>query len=161
MARVPVIFAKRRLSAGQLRAVAERRFADAECLLESGDPERANGAIYMAGFVIGRLLKALLLERHPNLRKPVDPAKLSTSDREVFGYLYGHDLDKMLGALPELAAKLSVVSTSEGSRVWPEFRTLCEHWTVYARYSPVSAKPTEARNFLITVKEVKRWLKEL
>ena len=161
MAKLPLIFAKRRLYAGQLRAVAERRFADAECLLASGDPERANGAIYMAGFVIECLLKALLLERHPNLSKPVDPAKLSDSDREIFGYLYGHDLDEMLGALPELGTKLSVVSTPHGSRVWPEFRTLCEHWTVYARYSPVSAKMTEAKNFLNTVKEVKKWLKEL
>ncbi len=41
------IFRKQlRLTPGQLRAVAERRYDDAMCLLDSGDNARANGAIY-------------------------------------------------------------------------------------------------------------------
>lgn len=59
------IFAKTKLTPSQLRTVAERRFADARCLLKSGENERANGAMYLAGFVIECHLKACLLEVHP------------------------------------------------------------------------------------------------
>ncbi len=86
MAERKTIFAKARLKPNQLRSVAERRFGDAQCLLDSGNPERVNGSIYMAGFVIECLLKAILLDRHPNLQRPVDPAKLSASDRESVSF---------------------------------------------------------------------------
>jgi hypothetical protein len=155
------IFTKLRLTPGQLRAVAERRFADACCLRDSGKQERANGAIYMAGFVIECLLKALLLERHPNLQKPADPAKLSESDREVHGLLYSHELDDMLGFLPELEKKLANVKTKSGRSAWKEFNGICEQWTVYARYAPTSARLEEARSYLETIEEVKKWLREL
>jgi hypothetical protein len=59
MADTTNIFAKLRLTPGQWRAVAERRFGDARYLVESGNAERATGGIYMAGFVIECLLKAL------------------------------------------------------------------------------------------------------
>jgi hypothetical protein len=148
------IFAKARLTPGQWRAVAERRFADACCLRDSGQQERANGAIYMAGFVIECLLKALLLERHPNLGKPVDRAKLSDSDREVHELLYSHELDDMLEFVPEIERKFSVVG-------WRKFNGLCAEWTIHARYSPANAKLDDARQYLETVEEVKKWLKEL
>jgi hypothetical protein len=155
------IFSKLRLTPGQLRSVSERRFGDALCLLESNKVERATGAIYMAGFVIECLLKAILLDRHPNLQKRVDPAKLSASDREVLGLLYSHDLDDMLAFLPEIEKKLSTIKLKSGRDAWREFRTICEEWTVYARYSPASAKLDRAKAFLETVEEVKKWLKEL
>jgi hypothetical protein len=157
----PDIFTKLRLTPGQLRAVAEKRFGDARCLLETRKQERANGAMYMAGFVVECLLKALLLERHPNLQKPVDPARLSKSDREVHELLYKHELDDMLGFLPELEKKLSTVTTKSGLNAWQELRTICEEWTVYARYSPASAKLDRASNYLETVEEVKKWLRQL
>jgi hypothetical protein len=157
----PNIFAKTRLSPGQWRAVAERRFGDAECLLDSEDSERANGAIYMAGFVVECLLKALLVERHPNLGKPLDPAKLSSSDREVFEALYSHDLDDMLGFLPEFEKKLSGIKTTSGQDAWKALNDICEEWAVFIRYSPSFAKMDNARRYLETVREVKKWLKEL
>ena len=141
--------------------MAERRFADAQYLLASRNPERANGAIYMAGFVIECLMKALLLDRHPNLRARVDPAKLSRSDREVWGLLYAHDLDDMLGFLPELEEKLFGLRIHSGQSVWEAFKTICEEWTVYARYSPMTANLGQAEAFVETVEEVKKWLKEL
>lgn len=141
--------------------MAERRYADACCLRDSGKQERANGAIYMAGFVIECLLKALLLERHPNLQKPVDPVKLSPSDREVHDILWRHDLDDMLGFLPEIQKKLTGVKTKAGESAWEQFRDLCEEWSVHARYSPSNAKLEDARRYLATIEEVKKWLKEL
>ncbi len=155
------IFAKLRLKPGQWRAVAERRFADAECLLQSRNQERANGAIYMAGFVLECLLKALLLERHPNLGTAVDPAKLSNSDREVFESLYRHDLADLVDFIrPELEKKFSQIPLSGGS-LWRVFNDVCEEWTVHARYAPFSARLDTATAFLDTVKEVTKWLKEL
>ena len=161
MAGEPNIFSKSLLTPGQLRSVAERRFADARCLLNSGDPQRSNGAIYMAGFVIERLLKALLLERHPNLQKPVDPATLSRSDREIFRMLSSHDLDEMQQFLPEIQPKLLDLKTGKGQSVWKAFRDICEEWSVYARYSTVQAKVEQDERYLDTVDEVRRWLKEL
>lgn len=155
------IFDKVRLTPGQLRAVAERRLADARCLLHSGDSERANGAVYLAGFVIECLLKALLLERHRNLGGKVDPAKLSKSDRDVYGMLYGHDLAEMLMYLPELRTKLADARLRSGRSAWRGVQTICEQWTIYARYSPRQIKPNQAKEFLETVEEVKKWLKTL
>lgn len=160
MGKKPEIFDRLRLTPGQWRAVAER-FADGKCLLDSGDAERANGAIYMAGFVIECLLKALLLERHPNLLGKVDPARLSSSDREVYGLLYSHELEDMAGFLPEIKKKLDGIKTKSGQALWRMFVTICEEWTVFARYSPQNAKVEQAAEYLEAVKEVKKWLKEL
>jgi hypothetical protein len=115
----------------------------------------------MAGFVIECLLKALLLERHPNLQKPVDPAKLSKSDREVHNILWSHDLDDMLGFVPEVEKKLAGVKTRSNESAWQQLRSICEEWTVHARYSPTGAKLQDATRYLETVAEVKKWLKEL
>ena len=154
------IFGKRRLTPGQLRSVAEYRFGDAMCLFESEQPVLATGAMYMGSFVIECLLQALLLERHSNLQSPVDPARLSESDREVFRLLYAsHELDAMLMFPPEV--ELKVRSLSHGEATWERFQTVCEQWTVYARYSPKLAKRDEAQQFLDTVGEVKQWLREL
>lgn len=155
------IFQKQRLTPGQFRAVAERRFKDARCLLESGKNERANGAIYMGGFVIECLLKAILLERHPNLQRPVDPATLSRPDREVLGLLYSHALEEMLVFLPDLQLRIERQEKSSCLPLWHRFQTACEEWSVYARYSTRSATLAEAGGFLTTVQEVKQWLRRL
>jgi len=155
------IFRKQRLTPGQLRAVAERRYNDAVCLLRSGENERANGAIYMGGFVLECLLKAILLERHRNLGQRVDPAKLSSPDREAYLLLYSHSLVEILEFLPEVQTKFRLRSTAKGTADWRRFKTVCEQWTVYARYSSRSASIGEARQFLATINEVKEWLKQL
>jgi len=64
----PEIFARVRVSPTQLRTVAERRFDDASYLRESGKNARANGAMYLAGFVLECLLKARLIEKYSCLR---------------------------------------------------------------------------------------------
>jgi hypothetical protein len=161
MAKARSIHAKVRLTPNQFRTVSDRRFGDAEYLVKSGDKNRANGAIYMAGFVIECLLKALLLERHRNLQVPVDPATLSSSDREVFELLYSHKLENMLGFLPEVESKLSALPIQSGPSAWAKFMTICEEWTVYARYSPNMATLDRARVYVDTIKEVKKWLRGL
>lgn len=159
MAGLGDIFAKRRLTPGQLRSVADRRYDDAICLLESGQNARATGAIYMGGFVIECLLKALLLERYPHLQKPVGPAKLAKRDRDVVEQLYGHELDEMLEFLPEVKRKLPFITGETGKPLSPRFRNVCAEWTVYARYSTKLAARNEADEFMETIREVKEWLK--
>ena len=46
------IFEKFRLKPSQLEAVAKRRFGDAQCLANAAQNDRANGAMYLAGYVI-------------------------------------------------------------------------------------------------------------
>ncbi len=161
MAKHRDIFVKLRLSPGQLRSVAERRFGDAVCLLRANQQERANGAIYLAGIVIECLLKAALLDRHPYLERPVDPAKLSESDRAVQSLLYSHELEDMLGFLPEVQKKLMLERTRSGLNAWVQLRVICEEWTIYARYSPAMAKLDRARTYIETVDEVRKCLKQL
>lgn len=160
MAKQREIFLKRRLAPGQLRAVAELRADDAQALLDTGQKARTNGAIYLAGFVIECLLKALLLERHPNLRVPVDSARLSGGDRDVLKLLYSHDLDCMLGFLPEVRLRLESITDAAGRPCWPAFRDICAQWTVYARYATTQASITDAQRFMNTIREVKQWLRE-
>jgi hypothetical protein len=154
------IFEKQRLTPGQLRAVAELRLDDALALLATDINARANGAIYLAGFVIECLLKAQLLERHPNLQRRVDPATLSAADAEVFHLLYRHDLDEMLVFLRQVKERLLSLPAGKYGPIWPRFRSLCEEWTVYVRYSPKLASIADARTYVSTVQEVKQWLKE-
>lgn len=96
------------------------------CLLRSGNNARATGAMYISGFVIECLLKAILLDRHPNLARHVDPAKLSRRDREIFNLLYSHDLDLMLDSLPEVQAKLFEATDAAGNPIWPGLVAICE-----------------------------------
>lgn len=155
------IFGKPRLTPNQLRAVAERRFDDAMCLYNSGDRGRLNGAMYMGGFTIECLLKALLLERHRGLQRVLDPAKLSKSERRIYGLLFGHDLDQMLNTLLDIRVKLEMAGEQVGAPVWRKLRDVCEVWTVYARYSSKLASREAAERFLGNIREVKQWLRKL
>jgi hypothetical protein len=152
------IFDKLRLSPGQLRAAAERRDGDAWCLCNSGSNDRANGAIYLGGFVIECYLKELLLERHSNLEGKVDPARLSVPDREVFDALWGHDLDVLLTFLPDVVTKMK---KSYGKVTYERFSNQCAEWTIHVRYSPHTADIESARRFLNTLKELKPCLIQL
>jgi hypothetical protein len=153
------IFAKSRLRPSQMRTVARRRFADAEYLCKSGDNERANGSMYLAGFVIECLLKAKLFERYKWLQSTRSPAAMAAADHEVWSLCYrSHDLDELLAHLPDLANRLSKLPRDAPGAVLNSVKRVCGSWTIFARYSPHSATIHEAEDFLARVKEIKECL---
>ena len=158
---MPGIFDRVRLNPRQLRTVAERRYADAECLRKTGDNERANGAMYLGGFVLECLLKARLLEEHPWLQAPLGPNP-SLQEQRLWSLCYrSHDLEEILEHLPGLTRELARGDQAAGRDTGrlETLRTLCSQWTIQARYSPRSETMATAEKFLNRVKEVKECLK--
>ncbi|HWP41343.1 MAG TPA: hypothetical protein VNL70_10495 [Tepidisphaeraceae bacterium] len=154
------IFERQRLTASQLRTVAERRFDDAEYLRNSRLNARANGIFYLGGFVIECLLKARLVEEYPSVVLVRDPALLSRQDRAIWDLVFrSHDLDSMLSHLPSLTRKMAVAH-SGGFDALAKLRKICSQWTVFARYSTHSETMEHASRFLQTIRELKRWLKQ-
>lgn len=150
------IFQRQWLRPTQLQTVAVRRWDDAEFLLHSRKNKHANGAMYLAGFVVECLLKAELLREHPWLQSARDPGLLDHGQRRLWSQYYrSHDLDEILATLPGLRERLSRVPQS---RVLNALRRICAEWTIFARYSTRTAEMTEARLFLSRVQEVKAWL---
>jgi hypothetical protein len=154
------IFEKKRLTPRQLRAVAQRRFGDADCLRRTGDNARANGVFYLGGFVIECLLKAKMLDRFASMQTALSPEKLSESDRRIWSLIYrSHDLKQMLFHLPELERKLMLADRNEGTRRLEGLRSICQGWTIFARYSPHSEKMKDAGDFLDEIQDLKEWLR--
>lgn len=153
------IFQKQRLRPAQLRTVADRRYDDADALRQTGRNARANGAIYLGGFVLECALKAKLLEKFPWLQSAGSPEGRSKRDREIWSLCYRqHDLDAILARLPELAARISSCEQRSSNHLLQSLKSLCAQWTIYARYSPQNADIDDARDFLDQVKELKPWL---
>lgn len=155
------IFDKIRLSPNQLRAVAERRFEDADALRRTGKNARANGAMYLGGFAIECLLKARLLRKYTFLQKARSTERLSEKERSLWSLCYrSHDLADILEQLPEVFEELSADPAKQKSqRLMGGLRSICEQWTIFARYSPKTTTMDLATNFLNMIKDVKEWLK--
>jgi hypothetical protein len=154
------IFQKIKLRPSQLRTVADRRFNDAAALRDTGKNERANGAIYLAGFVVECLLKAKLLEIHPWLANAGFPQGRSTADRQLWSLCYrSHDLDEILARLPTVTTRISALEQRSAQRLGQSLKSICAQWTVFARYSPYNADIDDARVFLDQVEELKPWLR--
>jgi hypothetical protein len=158
---------KCRLRPEQLRTVAARRFDDADALRRTGSNARANGAIYLGGFVVECLLKAKLLDEFPWLqnagpeRKPAGNAhrQRSKEDNRLHSLCYRpHDLDEILAKLPGIKAKLSELEQQESNRLTQSLMSICAEWTIYARYCPHSAHIDDAREFLDKIEELRIWL---
>ena len=159
MAEPSDIFARRRLTVGQLRAVADRRFGDAEALVATGDNARANGAQYLAGIVIEILLKGRLLGKRPNLYRP-GLEGLSAADRFVSDLIWrSHDLAAMLLHLPDLSMSVRFESQRSGVPLNHWLRDVCGTWTIFARYSPQTSTIAEARQLVDRVRVLKEVLK--
>jgi hypothetical protein len=118
----------------QLRTVADRRFDDANALRQTGRNARANGAMYLGGFVIECLLKASLLEKFPWLKNATPPAGRSKPDQYLWSLCYrSHDLDEILAKLPEIRDRLSRLEQRGTPRLLQSLNSICAQWTIYAR----------------------------
>jgi len=153
------IFARQRLTTGQMRAVAERRFDDAKALCETGQNARANGAQYLAGIVIEILLKAALVEAFPGVAV-LKSYEVSSADRLVWNLIWrSHDLAEMLEHLPNLKASISRRGRIAGKPYLNWLAAICGSWTIFARYSPVTSTMEEAKVMLERVRTLKAVLK--
>jgi len=153
------IFQRMRLAPGQLRTVADRRFGDAWYLRMSQLNARANGVIYLGGFVIECLLKASLLEKHRWLQTTRSPERLASHERHLWLLCYKwHDLQALLEELPEVLTRLKLREIQGRPGLIRHLKQICAEWTVFARYSPQSATIGQARDFLEQVREVKTCL---
>jgi hypothetical protein len=154
-----IIFKKVRLRPTQLRTVADRRFDDAEALRKTDQNARANGAMYLGGFVLECLLKARLLERFPWLQNAGSAEGRSISDKRLWSLCYrSHDLDEILDKIPEVIDKLTRMEGRESGRLVQSLKSVCGQWTIFARYSPYTADIDDAQTFLEQIKELKSWL---
>ena len=156
------IFKKMRLTPSQLRTVAERRFDDAEILRRTGKNARANGAMYMAGFVIECLLKARLLEKYSWLQNARNIGALPKTDLMLYNLCYRmHDLTAILDRLPEVKQRLMNLNSfcCQKGRLYSMLESVVSRWTIFARYSPRMATMQEAGDFVRQIKEIKEWLK--
>jgi hypothetical protein len=151
------IFEKVRLTPAQLRAVADRRFDDAKVLLEH---KRTNGAMYLGGFVVECLLKALLLEHFPRLQSARLPGKQSEEDRYLWMLCYRqHDLEGIVAKLPGVVRHLQIQEKKQPQKkgLGQALQSISDQWTIFARYSPSTAGMTDAGIFLNRIKELKSW----
>ena len=157
---MPSIFEKQRsFTAAQLRTVAQRRFRDAEALAATKDNERANGAMYMGGFVIEILLKAMLVSSFPSSGTDRVTRPLSNEENNIRGLVWGsHNLDQLAGAIPQFEAALDAKGGRAGLPYLNYFRSISAVWTVYARYSPFSTTVTEAQEMIEKVRNLKEVL---
>jgi hypothetical protein len=154
------IFEKVKLRPSQLRTVAARRLADAKYLRDSRRNERANGAMYLAGFVMECLMKAALLEQYPWLQNGAVPTTKSATDQRLWSLCYrSHDLLEILEHLPQFTDRFKKLEQRQQSRLVANLQSVCGQWTIFARYSPRSATMQEAGEFLSRIEELKRWLK--
>jgi HEPN domain-containing protein len=116
-----------------------QRYEDAEFLL---DAERTTGAIYLAGYGVEGMLKALILSILPPARQ-----------RNMLNSFRGaraHDYDWLK------ARYLTSGGASFPSTIAKGF-SLVETWTTELRYLTKAAKRRDAEAFLKAVKEIMDW----
>jgi hypothetical protein len=149
------IFVKQRLTLGQLRAVADRRFDDASALVGTGENARANGAQYLAGIVIEILLKGQLLRFNPTLSSQ-DTSAINDRDHRIWNLIWrSHSLLEMLDELPLLRWSVKLKGERAGKPYLRWLENICAAWSIHARYSPLSSTIGEARQMLDRVRILK------
>ena len=133
---------------------------DAEALRDTRQNVRANGAIYLGGFVLECLLKAKLLEQHPWIGSAGSPEGRPAEDRRLWSLAYRqHDLTALLAAVPSISERMQRLEPREAQRLADVLAKRCGEWSIFARYSPRSATMGEAKLFLKDVRELRVWLK--
>lgn len=155
------IFSKPVLSKNSLRTVADRRFADAAVLRDTKKNAHANGAMYLAGFVIECLLKAQLLVEHTWLAKvSFETVRNDEERKRLWGLCYrSHDLDEIYANLPRLQQALESRAQYGGPTPSQLMRQVCA-WSIFARYSPESETSRTAQEFIAKVKELRGYFRD-
>lgn len=142
-----------------MAVVAERRYADAKALLKTGQNERMNGAVYLAGFVIEILLKAQLVAAYPSIAQKRHH-DLQDHEREVWNLIWRqHQLDKILNKIPSLKESLNKMAERGGKTRLDMLIGLCGTWTIYARYSSHTINKADATEIIRRVGILKDDLK--
>src|SRR5688500_4157034 len=137
-----------------MSTVAERRFGDASALCDTGSNERANGALYLCGFVVEILLKAQLLKTYEKTAKRRH--NVPEAEREVWNLIWrSHDLGDMLRKLPHLQAAVQTAGEHRDKLLLQYLKELCAQWGIGLRYSPSSTTMAEARDMLDRVRALK------
>jgi hypothetical protein len=154
------IFQRAKLKPSQLRTVADRRLADARTLRQTERNERANGVMYLGGFVIECLLKAQLLETFRWLQSAPSAVGRSRDEQRLWSLCYrSHELDEILARLPAVRHRILLAEQRGQAPLLHQLQSICAQWSIHARYSPYSAMLSEAIEFLERVKELMEWLK--
>jgi HEPN domain-containing protein len=116
---------------------ASQRLEDARFILEVG--RRSTAAVYLAGYCVEFLLKALILSQiRPNRRSAV-AAKLRTHSTELLRKIYE---DECRGTIPKAVAR-------DLSRMMA--------WDSQLRYEPGTIKIDVAADFVAAVKRIWEW----
>ena len=154
------IFAKQiELKPSAMATVAERRFSDAEALCSTGSNQRANGAAYLAGFVIEILLKANLVRAYPAIARKRSH-EVMDAERVVWSLIWRqHDLAEMLDRMVELQAAMKDRGRRDGRDYLEELKKICATWTIYARYSSHTILMDEAKDMVERIRVLKELLK--
>lgn len=160
MARISSIFDKLTVAKpAAMATVAERRYADAKALLDTKKNQHANGAVYLAGFVIEILLKARLVDKFPQLAKN-DSSNIPLDQRGLWSLVWRqHDMEAILNHLEELRHALKKRGEREQKDHLRNLQKLCGEWRIHARYSPYTINVDEARKTLERVRSLKELLK--
>jgi HEPN domain-containing protein len=122
-----------------------QRFEDAEFLLEGN---RTTGAVYLAGYSVECILKALILSGVPEKRNAEMVALISGKsgqgarphDFEWLKWQY-EDLPRRRGVLGEISKEFARVNS----------------WSTAMRYMPGTAPHRDAREFLRAAKRIIDW----
>jgi hypothetical protein len=118
---------------------AKQRLDDSVFLLTAG---RTTGAVYLAGYCVECMLKALILAGVPEGARAQTLASLRGPSAHRFEWLKKLYVDNGGPQLPrDVANHFSLVNT----------------WTTDLRYTPGMVKPSEAETFLQSVREIVAW----
>ncbi len=124
-----------------LSKVAIHRYDDADCLMKA---KRYNAAIYLAGYAVECMLKALLVNRTP-----------SSKTRDLSDYFrgnLGHNLEQLLQAIRDRGENFPKTTARQ-------FQTINKIWSVNIRYQHVQLKNKDAESIMRAVLEIMLLLK--
>ena len=147
------------LKPSAMAAVAQRRFDDAQTLCDTGMNARANGAAYLAGFVVEILLKANLVRLYPwTARSSYHP--VTAGERRIWDLVWRqHHLVDMLDQMASVQVSLKQKGQRDRHDYLGDLKKICATWTIHARYSCSNIPMSESRDMVERIRILKELLK--